>query len=410
MPLRILLLNPPHPAIGSRIPVEQLPPLGLLSVGGPLLDAGFTVKLLDADLRNLSLQDVRHEVLAFAPDVLLVGHAGSTSAHPVVVRLLRALRPMLPGVPFVYGGVFPTYHWADILRDVPEVDIIVRGEAERTGVLLAQALASGGDLAGVRGLAFRQDGVPFATPSAEMILNLDEYRVGWELIDHARDADLLPLYRRAGVVRFLLGIESYDEATLKTIRKAATTREDQEAIRLLRQHGMIGMATYVVGFEDERDVDYWNSFRHLLRYDPDQIQLLYITPHAWTPFFDEVKHRHVIQTDQSQWDYKHQVLQSRFVPPWRVILWFKLMEVGVQLRPRMLRRMLTQRDPDWQHAMRWYYSVGRRVWFHEIAEFLRSFRRGTPGPTVDEFWSGTLSHTEEALQRPERRKAASTGV
>ena len=31
--MRLLLLNPPHPAIGSRIPVEHLPPLGLLSLG-----------------------------------------------------------------------------------------------------------------------------------------------------------------------------------------------------------------------------------------------------------------------------------------------------------------------------------------------------------------------------------------
>lgn len=47
--MRILILNPPHPAIGSRIPKEQLPPLGLLSIGGPLLDAGHDVTLLDAE-------------------------------------------------------------------------------------------------------------------------------------------------------------------------------------------------------------------------------------------------------------------------------------------------------------------------------------------------------------------------
>lgn len=504
MPLRILLVNPPHPAIGSRIPTEHLPPLGLLSLGGPLLDAGFAVELLDADLRNLSIEQIRHRVLKFAPDVLLIGHGGSTSAHPVVVKVLRALRPMLPGVVFVYGGVFPTYHWQDILRDVPEVDVVVRGEGEQTAVLLAQALAAGADLAGVRGLAFRSGGVPLATPSAEMVMNLDEHRVGWELIDHAdysywgrmravvvqfsrgcpypcsycgqrgfwtqrrhrdpvrfaaelarlhrehgvevfnfadelptgnraawraflealiaenvrvslvgstragdivRDADILHLYRQAGVIRFLLGIESYDQATLKTIRKGATVKEDREAIRLLRQHGMIGMATYVVGFEEERDIDYWHSFRQLLLYDPDQIQLLYITPHAWTPFFDEVKHRRVIQADQAKWDYKHQVLESRHIPAWRVILWFKLMEVGVQLRPRMLWRMLTSRDRDWQHAMRWYYRVGRRVWFHEIREFMRSLRGQRDSPTVQEFWGGSLSAQEEALTRPVRRQA-----
>ena len=47
--MKILLLNPPHPAIGSRIPQEHLPPLGLLALGGPLLDAGHQVRLLDAE-------------------------------------------------------------------------------------------------------------------------------------------------------------------------------------------------------------------------------------------------------------------------------------------------------------------------------------------------------------------------
>lgn len=30
--MRILIVNPPHTAIGSRIPREQLPPLGLLCI------------------------------------------------------------------------------------------------------------------------------------------------------------------------------------------------------------------------------------------------------------------------------------------------------------------------------------------------------------------------------------------
>ena len=36
--MRILLVNVPHPSIGSRIPDDHLPPLGLLSIGGPLID------------------------------------------------------------------------------------------------------------------------------------------------------------------------------------------------------------------------------------------------------------------------------------------------------------------------------------------------------------------------------------
>jgi hypothetical protein len=46
-----LLLNPPHTAIGSRIPREHLPPLGLLSVGGPLLDARLRRRIAGCRIR-----------------------------------------------------------------------------------------------------------------------------------------------------------------------------------------------------------------------------------------------------------------------------------------------------------------------------------------------------------------------
>jgi hypothetical protein len=53
--MKITIINPPHTAIGSRIPDVHLPPLGLLSVGGPLIDAGFDVELLDAEFGPLPL-------------------------------------------------------------------------------------------------------------------------------------------------------------------------------------------------------------------------------------------------------------------------------------------------------------------------------------------------------------------
>jgi anaerobic magnesium-protoporphyrin IX monomethyl ester cyclase len=33
--MKLVLINPPHTAIGSRIPDHHLPPRGLLSLGGP---------------------------------------------------------------------------------------------------------------------------------------------------------------------------------------------------------------------------------------------------------------------------------------------------------------------------------------------------------------------------------------
>lgn len=483
---KILLLNPPHTAIGSRIPDDHLPPLGLLAIGGPLIDAGFAVELLDADYDPLAPDEIVRRIVAAAPRIVMVGHAGSSTAHPTIVDLATRIKAVLPDTVIVYGGVFPTYHWREILTQCPAIDAIVRGEGERTAVLMARAIVTHGLLATVPGCAYRDGAAVRATRQAKPLEHLDAYRVGWELIDFdrysywggrkavvvqfsrgcpyrcsycgqrgfwrtwrhrdprlfarelarlhrehgvevinfadelptasraawqaflealiaenvplilvgstragdiVRDADILHLYRQAGVVRFLLGIESYDEATLQAIRKDASPCEDQEAIRLMRQHGIVSMATYVVGFEAESDRHYWHSLQQLWRYDPDQIQMLYATPLRWTRYFATVAHREVVQPDTRLWDYKHQVLASPAMPPWRMLLWVKGIEVLMQLRPRALWRTFFSRDPEFRHAMQWYVQMGRRVWLHEVGEFIFGRRARATGLSLGEFWA-----------------------
>lgn len=487
--MRIVLCNVPHPAIGSRIPDDHLPPLGLLALGGPLLDAGHAVVLLDGDRTNRPIDALIQDAITFRPDIVLLGHSGSTSGHPRIAAFARGLRVRAPDVRIVVGGVFPTYHWREVLDGEPAIDVVVRGEGEATVVRLVQAMAEGGPPTDVPGLAIRVEGVPRTTGPVPVIPDLDAYRVGWELIDPreysywggrravvaqfsrgcphrctycgqygfwrqwrhrdpvrfarelawlhrehgvqlinladenptadreawrqflealvaenvaleivgstraadiVRDADLLPLYKRAGVVRFLLGTESTDEATLQAVKKGSTATIDREAIRLLRAVGILSMATWVAGLSEQTDADYWRGLRQLLAYDPDQVQLLYATPHRWTPYFRAVADRRVILPDASRWDYKHQVMESP-IPPWRALAWTKTIEVALQARPKAAWRTWLQPDPKLRHAMQWYGQMGRRVWVHELVEFVRE-RRTEAGPTVGEWWGSPLPH------------------
>lgn len=487
---RILLINPPHTAIGSRVPGEHLPPLGLLCIGGPLLDAGFHVELLDAEFGPIPLVEIARRAESFKAGIVMLGHSGSSSAHPTVAEIARLIKTRSPATRIVYGGVFPSFHWEEILRHCQEIDFIVRGEGERICTTLAKAVFGGGDFEEIDGIAFRKDGAPFATNEAPLIEDLDACRTAWELIDHSRysywggkravvvqfsrgclhscsycgqrifwrkwrhrdpvkfakelawlhrehgvelinfadelptgsreawkaflealiaenvnltlvgstracdivrDADILPLYKKAGVIRFLLGIESYNEKTLNKIGKGSTQSEGMVAIRLLRKNGIIAMATYVVGFEEERDSDYWNSLRHLLRYDPDQIQLVFATPHRWTPFFSSAANREVVETDLRKWDYKHQVLSAGKVPPWRLLLWTKGIEAAMQLRPKALWRTFLSQDKDILHGMRWYTRIGRKVWLLEVFRFIFGDAPVRSGLTLAQFWSGAVA-------------------
>ncbi|AMX96084.1 MULTISPECIES: magnesium-protoporphyrin IX monomethyl ester anaerobic oxidative cyclase [Mesorhizobium] len=508
--MKIVLINPPHTAIGSRVPDDHLPPLGLLAIGGPLIDAGHQVRLVDAEFGPMPLDDVVRSALEDHPDFVLIGHSGSTSAHPTALVIARMIKEREPATIIIYGGVFPTYHWRDILAATDAFDFIVRGEGEATVVALIEGLEMRQPPASVAGIAYRDDlSRPFATQAAMTIADLDAYRVGWELIDHpsysywggkravvmqfsrgcphlcnycgqrgfwtrwrhrdpvkfareiawlhrqhgvelinladenptvskkawrafldaliaenvpvlivgstraddiVRDADILHLYRKAGVIRWLLGMENTDEQTLQLIRKGGSTSSDREAIRLLRLSGILSMATWVSGFEDEGFRDLWRGFRQLIAYDPDQIQALYVTPHRWTPFFRIARDRKVIQQDARLWDYKHQVLQMTRLKPWMLFFSVKLIELAVQSRPKALARILFHKDPEQRHSMRWYTQMGRRVWFREVWGFLVRDIRVKDGPTLAEFWGAPQDAEEESMsvRRPARKPAIPT--
>ncbi|MEM7468620.1 MAG: magnesium-protoporphyrin IX monomethyl ester cyclase, partial [Pseudomonadota bacterium] len=87
--MRIFIVNPPHPAIGSRIPDDHLPPLGLLSIGGPLIDDGHDVHLFDGEFGPVPIAEIVQEIINHRPALLLLGHSGSTSSHPIARNIAQ---------------------------------------------------------------------------------------------------------------------------------------------------------------------------------------------------------------------------------------------------------------------------------------------------------------------------------
>jgi anaerobic magnesium-protoporphyrin IX monomethyl ester cyclase len=473
--MKILLINPPYQTITSNLGVGHQVPLGLLMLGGPLLDAGHDVELLDAECRRMSVGAVVREARRRGPDVVMTGHAGSTPAHPACARMLRAVKARTPGVVTVYGGVYPTYHAGRILAEEPAIDLIVRGEGEATALELVQALESGGlavgpHLASVPGLAYRDGGEVVLTGPRPPISDLDAWRVGWELIRHwdgyrcfglgraavvqfsrgcphrctycgqhgfwvkwrhrdpakladevewlhrthrvnfvtladenptthqgtwrafleemrarrspvrffatirasdiVRDREILPLYREAGLLYVLMGIESTSDEVLLQVRKGSTTREDYLACRLLKEHGIFSIVGHIVGLGHET----WSGFRTALRqlrlYDGDYLNAMYATPHAWTPFGEEAKGRRVVQRDQAKWDYRHQVLAEENLRPWQLFLALKWLELRFHLTPGRLLGLLAGGDRFGRRQRSWVYRHIGLVWLAEVVEFV----------------------------------------
>ena len=72
----------------------------------------------------------------------------------------------------VAGGPHPTAVGSEVLEN-PSIDIVVRGEGERTVVALLNAIASGGSLACVQGIIFRSGGGTVQNDDRKFTDNLD---------------------------------------------------------------------------------------------------------------------------------------------------------------------------------------------------------------------------------------------
>ena len=145
---KVVLFFPPYagPPLG--------PPLSLLSLASPLLEEGFRVSIVDGSIHP----DFKRLVAQETGDALCLGISlltGQVIRSAVeVAQLVRGLRP---GLPIIFGGWHPTLLPAQTL-DEPFVDVVVRGQGERTLVELARLLSEGKKIEAVSGISHKLGG------------------------------------------------------------------------------------------------------------------------------------------------------------------------------------------------------------------------------------------------------------
>jgi len=183
--MTLLLINPPLRSTTNRLGVGFQLPLGLLMIGGPLVDAGHEVVLCDADALGLSPCDVARLAVRHNASVVLLGHSGSTAANPASIEVIQAVKKALPSATIIYGGVYPTYASEELFAQCPAIDVIVRGEGEATIEELISAIAAGRrEFRKIDGVTWRSsDGRIRKNRDRGPISNLDQYRIAWELAD-----------------------------------------------------------------------------------------------------------------------------------------------------------------------------------------------------------------------------------
>ena len=207
--MKVLLTDPPFYRLIDFY--NRYFPIGLVSVGTALRDAGHEVIVYDADIsKNPSIigttsltryypkylesfrrpdhpvwKEVRETLAAVRPDV--VGITMCTAYAAAGFHVAQMSKAVNPACPVIVGGPHATVRAEEVLRICPAVDFVVRGEGEITAQELIAAIADSRhdanpqsaihnpQLQSIQGLSFRMDGTIRHNPPRERIRDLDTF-------------------------------------------------------------------------------------------------------------------------------------------------------------------------------------------------------------------------------------------
>lgn len=127
--MRILLVQPSERIVLGKRKAHGsiMPPLGLLTLGAVLRERfpDFTVHIADYEAKNSEPE----------PDFAnydIIGITGTTVHMPHAILLAKEIRQKNPGACILFGGPHATFCHQDLLKNMPELDAVVRGEGEIT--------------------------------------------------------------------------------------------------------------------------------------------------------------------------------------------------------------------------------------------------------------------------------------
>jgi len=174
----ILLINPKE--LTSRA-FDVMPPLGLSAIGCVLENNGFSVSLLDLEIKPKGF-DLSSYIKNNSPKI--VGISGTSHTRFESFGIARSAKQVSENIVTVYGGCHATFTAQDTLFHVKEVDYIVHGEGELTLVELAKFLIlNEGLVKDIKGISYRMGGKIVENPSRERIRDLDSIPYSRHLLE-----------------------------------------------------------------------------------------------------------------------------------------------------------------------------------------------------------------------------------
>ncbi|MFA5817457.1 MAG: B12-binding domain-containing radical SAM protein [Bacteroidales bacterium] len=218
LPMQILLT---YPDDGLRL-FQSMVPLGLLSIGTVVKEAGYTVRIIDF---NHYHGNFRNDLLDWQPRI--VGIGGTTPSRMKSFRIARQVKQALPGAVVVYGGVR--------YRPMEQVGLEI-------AYLLKRRKFNGIKVFDSTFTASRDHVLLFCE-------TVRPFNLKWECEIRADtvDIELLRTMKEAGCYYVNMGLETSDDERLKKIAKGISTEQALKVLADCRELGILAKVFFTFG-------------------------------------------------------------------------------------------------------------------------------------------------------------------
>jgi len=168
--MHIVLVIPPGKSFLSTNWMAS-PPMGMSYCAAVLEKDRHKVTIVDAFAEGLEYDGLAQKVARLHPDA--VGIYFMTDNRFRGFRAIREIKKALPQIKIMAGGPHPTLAADDTLRNIPQLDYIVRGEGEAVVPKLVKYIEKGALPEGLEGVSYRKNSQVYHNPDGELIKDLD---------------------------------------------------------------------------------------------------------------------------------------------------------------------------------------------------------------------------------------------
>ena len=155
----------------GSIEVMAFPPLGIQTLAPVIRDHGHAVSMFDTCHPQMKEEHIEQAVKDEKPDIIALSFL-STTSYLVMKSMAQRLKKTAPDTPVIVGGAFATVNAVQILKEVPYIDCVGRGEGEE---LIPEYLDNQDNLKIVGSLTWRSDGEVVHNPDRPLIRDLDKF-------------------------------------------------------------------------------------------------------------------------------------------------------------------------------------------------------------------------------------------